>query len=96
MNRYDSYKDSGVKWIGEIPTHWKKTKTKYFSNFSNGYSYNSKDWTEFGIPVIRMSNIGDDGKIKLSNKNLKFVSKETSEITSNFLIKKGETLFNNQ
>ena len=23
MQRYDSYKDSGVKWLGEIPEHWK-------------------------------------------------------------------------
>ena len=23
MKRYDSYKDSGVEWIGEIPSHWK-------------------------------------------------------------------------
>lgn len=22
MKRYDSYKDSGVEWIGEIPSHW--------------------------------------------------------------------------
>ena len=22
MERYDSYKDSGVKWLGEIPSHW--------------------------------------------------------------------------
>ena len=22
MQRYDSYKDSGVKWLGEIPEHW--------------------------------------------------------------------------
>ena len=22
MQRYDSYKDSGVKWLGEIPSHW--------------------------------------------------------------------------
>jgi restriction endonuclease S subunit len=22
MERYDSYKDSGVEWIGEIPSHW--------------------------------------------------------------------------
>lgn len=22
MKRYDTYKDSGVKWIGEIPSHW--------------------------------------------------------------------------
>ena len=23
MKRYDTYKDSGVKWLGEIPGHWK-------------------------------------------------------------------------
>ena len=22
MNRYDSYKDSRVEWIGDIPQHW--------------------------------------------------------------------------
>ena len=29
MKRYDSYKDSGVKWIGEIPSHWKEYRLKY-------------------------------------------------------------------
>ncbi|WP_051220411.1 restriction endonuclease subunit S [Prevotella sp. AGR2160] len=29
MKRYDSYKDSGVKWIGEIPSHWDAIKLKY-------------------------------------------------------------------
>ena len=28
MTRYDSYKDSGVEWIGEIPSHWGFEKTK--------------------------------------------------------------------
>ena len=26
MKRYDSYKDSGVEWIGEVPSHWEVTK----------------------------------------------------------------------
>ncbi len=26
MNRYSSYKDSGVSWIGEIPSHWEVKK----------------------------------------------------------------------
>lgn len=30
MNRYESYKDSGVQWIGEIPMHWKCVKIKRF------------------------------------------------------------------
>lgn len=29
MQRYDSYKDSGVKWLGQIPEHWEVRKAKY-------------------------------------------------------------------
>lgn len=29
MERYSEYKDSGVKWLGEIPRHWKLHKMKY-------------------------------------------------------------------
>ena len=29
MKRYNAYKDSDVKWIGEIPSHWKTTKLKH-------------------------------------------------------------------
>ena len=29
MRKYDSYKDSGVEWIGEIPEHWTVGKIKY-------------------------------------------------------------------
>lgn len=28
--RYDSYKPSGIEWIGEIPSHWKYLPVKYF------------------------------------------------------------------
>ncbi len=30
MQRYDTYKDSGVKWLGEIPSHWEVNKAKYY------------------------------------------------------------------
>ena len=29
MKRYETYKDSGVQWIGEIPSHWELRKLKY-------------------------------------------------------------------
>lgn len=29
MKRYDSYKDSGVKWLGEIPSHWEVLALKH-------------------------------------------------------------------
>lgn len=32
MKRYSAYKNSGVKWIGEIPTGWSVRKIKYIFN----------------------------------------------------------------
>ncbi len=29
MNRYPSYKPTGVKWLGEIPSHWEMRKMKF-------------------------------------------------------------------
>ena len=29
MQKYSSYKDSGVKWLGQIPEHWEVRKAKY-------------------------------------------------------------------
>lgn len=29
MEKYESYKDSGVQWLGEIPSHWGLRRTKY-------------------------------------------------------------------
>lgn len=41
MERYSEYKDSGVKWLGEIPSHWGLLKSKYlwketFENSTSG------------------------------------------------------------
>lgn len=30
MARYNEYKDSGIPWIGEIPSHWNRAITKFF------------------------------------------------------------------
>ena len=53
MKRYDSYKDSGIKWIGEIPSHWKCSKYKYYFESGMGETILREDLTENGeIPVF--------------------------------------------
>jgi type I restriction enzyme S subunit len=52
-------KDSGVKWIGEIPIHWERTKLKRYVSIFTGYSFKSEWFGEIGIPVVRISNIQD-------------------------------------
>lgn len=32
MEKYNEYKDSGVQWLGEIPSHWELLKMKYAFN----------------------------------------------------------------
>ena len=34
--RYQSYKDSGVEWLGEVPGHWDLPKLKHFTRFFGG------------------------------------------------------------
>lgn len=36
MQRYDSYKDSDIQWLGEIPSHWEVCKIKNVSQISSG------------------------------------------------------------
>jgi type I restriction enzyme, S subunit len=60
MKSYSSYKDSGVKWIGEIPSHWDSKRLKHVSNFQSGYSFKSEDFSlDEEIPVVRIGDIGD-------------------------------------
>ena len=39
MKRYESYKDSGVKWLGEIPSHWEMRDTEKIPVKENIYEY---------------------------------------------------------
>ncbi|BDB56559.1 restriction endonuclease subunit S [Flavobacterium ammonificans] len=38
MKKYDSYKDSGVEWIGNIPSNWEAKRIKLFSPVKRGAS----------------------------------------------------------
>jgi len=68
MNRYDSYKDSGVEWIGEIPSVWKFGKMKYqLSNNDGGVWGSDVENENDGKVVIRSTEITIDGQWDLSN-----------------------------
>lgn len=64
---YDSYKPSGIDWIGDIPTHWEVFTLKQAStSIRNGYVGPTKDiLVEDGIPYIQSLHI-KDGRIIFS------------------------------
>lgn len=38
MERYSEYKDSGVKWLGQIPSHWEVCKVKHHYKMITGFT----------------------------------------------------------
>ncbi|KAA1156614.1 restriction endonuclease subunit S [Pseudoalteromonas fuliginea] len=50
-------KDSGVKWLGEVPEHWVVTKLKYLSSIQGGYAFSSDSFTEEGVQILRIGNV---------------------------------------
>jgi len=57
-------KDSGVEWIGEIPSHWEITKLKYSGKVIIGLSFDKEDVVDpdTGTLVLRSSNV-QGGKV---------------------------------
>ena len=52
MKRYSSYKDSGIEWIGEIPSHWLSTPLKRLVQIGNGRDYKHIEVEDGGYPVL--------------------------------------------
>lgn len=43
---YESYKDSGVKWLGEIPEHWRRSLFKYYFDIQLGKMLQNESQSE--------------------------------------------------
>ena len=57
MKKYESYRDSGFEWIGEIPDHWEISKLKRVTNFIYGDSLPNENRKEGVIPVYGSNGI---------------------------------------
>lgn len=71
--KYDSYKDSGVEWIGEIPSHWEVKRGKYLFDIVSGYSPENIEnlINEVGIPYFKVNDLNDQAEIfNLEKSNL--------------------------
>ena len=59
MKQYESYKDSGTPWIGQIPSHWEVKRGKFTTAILAGFAFNSDNFTtdEGYMPLIRIRDI---------------------------------------
>jgi len=84
MNPYSSYKDSGVEWIGEIPSHWNSIKLKYIGFLYGGLSGKSgKDFNDDdnpnNKPFIPFTNICDNTYISKNNLGMVSISEDDKQ-----------------
>ena len=50
-------KESGVEWLGEVPSHWVVKKLKFLTSYFKGFAFKSEDFSDIGVPLIKASNV---------------------------------------
>ena len=87
-------KDSGVEWIGKVPSHWMIGKVKYGTT-KVGSGKTPKGGTEVymtsGVMFLRSQNIYNDG-VRLDNPY--YISEEIDEEMKNTRVQKNDVLLN--
>lgn len=87
-------KDSGIKWIGEVPEEWGITKSKYFLDTNKGLTITKENLIEDGIPVINYGQIHSK-----YGRSVSTVRDELPQVSTNYLkfkqslLNKGDFVF---
>lgn len=71
MSRYQSYpeyKDSGVEWLGEMPSEWSAVRLKLVANINMGQSPNSEDCNLDGHGVAFLQGNAEFGRVNPKEK----------------------------
>lgn len=59
MKTYDKYIESGIEWLGKVPSHWEIKRGKYVTKLLSGFPFNSDLFStdEADMPLIRIRDI---------------------------------------
>ena len=54
---YPDYKDSGVVWLGDMPSYWLTSKLRYMFTFGKGLSITKENLRDEGIPCVNYGEV---------------------------------------
>lgn len=94
LTKYNSYKDSCVEWLGEIPENWDVKRIKdLIEKIGSGITPKggSEIYTISGIPFLRSQNVYDEG---LELDDVAFIAEEINEKMKSSQIKPNDILLN--
>lgn len=90
MNKYLSYKQTGVEWIGDIPKHWEFKRLKFVAT-ANPSSIDKKSVE--GESAVRLCNYTDVYNNEFITPDLEFMQATASDAQiSKFTLNKGDVL----
>ena len=93
--QYAEYKDSGVEWLGKIPSHWTMSKLRYLFDFSKGLSITKENLQDEGIPCVNYGEVHSKYGFEVDPKKhlLKCVSENYLKTSENALLNNGDFVF---
>lgn len=81
MKRYDEYKDSGIEWIGEIPSHWEVIPLKFVSS-CNDESLPETTPLNTDIEYVEISDVQEsNGIVNITNYSFEEAPSRARRIT---------------
>jgi type I restriction enzyme S subunit len=90
LNPNVEMKDSGVEWIGDIPSHWEESQFKFYIKLRHGYQFRDGDFTDEGIKIVKITQLDKGGFLNLSKCST--IDKERLNDFENILINKNDIL----
>jgi type I restriction enzyme S subunit len=76
LQPYSEYKDSGVEWLGKVPSHWAMKRLRYVAAVKNS-NVDKKTYDE--QPVIRLCNYTDVYYNEFISNDMSFMEATASE-----------------
>ncbi|WP_462367628.1 restriction endonuclease subunit S [Ruminococcus callidus] len=99
LNSDVKMKDSGINWLGDIPENWRLIRINNIADKAQPYSIGDgdhglikpSDYTDSGIPYIRVQNLGWATEIDTSN--IVYISEETNQKIQSSTLRPNDVLF---
>lgn len=95
MIKYDSYKESDIEWLEELPNHWELNRLKNIFSFGTGLSITKKNLFDLGVPCVNYGEIHSKYGFQVNPQVhiLKCVEEDYLKTSKKSLLKRGDFIF---
>ena len=98
LNPNVKMKDSGIEWLGEIPTHWLCVSLKNIEPYNSqmvqtgpfGAQLHASDYVDEGVPLILIKNVRN---LAIDDSDIPKISAEDATRLSNYRVEVGDIVF---